>query len=106
MNSKSDFIPTLLQHAINNLSFLNKYAGRWLVQGTLTAILLCTHYNITLQHLINGKSLRTFARMKATEGIEGNVMKVLFILLRLIVNCGYVKCDVAKYLSINTVVSM
>ena len=39
MNSKNDFIPTLLQHAINDICFLNKYAGRWLVQGTLTAIL-------------------------------------------------------------------
>ena len=46
------------------------------------------------------------ARMEATEAIESDVMKVLFILLRFIVNCGYIKCDVDKYLSIKTVVSM
>ena len=46
------------------------------------------------------------ARMKATEAIESDVMKVLFILLRFIVNYGYIKWNVAKHLSINIVVSM
>ena len=69
MNSKSDFIPTLLQHAINDFSFLNKYAGRWLVQGTLTAI-LNQYYNIATVLSFTEEELNAALSRKNQRSLE------------------------------------
>jgi len=67
--TKRWFIIQLLAHALRDPNFRDEFRIKLLTSNTI-AHLLCTHYNITLQHLkINGKSLRTLARMKATEGI-------------------------------------
>jgi len=101
MVCKKAFIPTLLQHAINDERFLIKYADRWLAQGTLTAI-LNQHYKIATILSFSEEELNAALNLKNQRSLNkvglGTMTEPSFSLLNTsrIYTCVYKRKDVVS----------
>jgi len=101
MVCKKAFIPTLLQHAINDERFLIKYADRWLAQGTLTAI-LNQHYKIAKILSFTEEELNAALSLKNQRSLNkvglGTMTEPSFSLLNTsrIYTCVYKRKDVVS----------
>jgi hypothetical protein len=102
MVCKKSFIPTLLQHAINDESFLIKYADRWLAQGTLTAI-LNQHYKIAKILSFTEEELNAALSLKNQKSLNkvglGTMTEPSFSLLNTsrIYTCVHKRKDVPRH---------